>query len=199
MPHVTISSTIHGRPFERMTELRHWPMYLDQWFACASVQSRRPNRYVWHNYGNNFYVSSILRFYYVFQLAYSKVHITVFSSFLFIGVVDFREVLFKLTYRQSWNILRTTSICPRSSQHLTCLVRTGMTVLRWYYLSQSFFTIAELRADLKNLYGRDADTRQPYISNAVSLHTGSLSAKRSLQSGDYGPCHTLLFHLEYLP
>ena len=56
--------------------------------------------------------------------------------------------------------------------HLTCLVRTGMTVLRWYYLSQSFFTIAELRADLKNLYGRDPDTRQPYISNAVSLRTG---------------------------
>ena len=36
------------------TELRYWPMYLDQWFACASVQSRRRNRYVWHNYGNNF-------------------------------------------------------------------------------------------------------------------------------------------------
>ena len=36
------------------TELRHWPMYLDQWFACASVQSRRRNRYVLHNYGNNF-------------------------------------------------------------------------------------------------------------------------------------------------
>ena len=29
-------------------------MYLDEWFACASVQSRRRNRYVCHNYGNNF-------------------------------------------------------------------------------------------------------------------------------------------------
>ena len=56
--------------------------------------------------------------YYGFQIAYSKVHITLFSSFLFIGAVDFREVLFKLTYRQSWNILTTTSICPRSSQRL---------------------------------------------------------------------------------
>ena len=46
---------------------------------------------------------------------------------------------------------------------------------------------AELRADLTNLYGRDPGTRQPYISNAVSLRPGGLSAKRSLRKGDCGP------------
>ena len=34
---------------------------------------------------------------------------------------------------------------------LTCLVRTGMTVLRWYYLSQSFFTVM-LNKSVLNYY-----------------------------------------------
>ncbi len=47
--------------------------------------------------------------------------------------------------------------------------------------------------------GYSPEATTPGTGLLLARDTGGLSAKRSLRKGDYGPCQTSLFHLEYLP